>query len=210
MSDSQILRGRYTVQEFVPVPGLWDGPYHGIDFGFSQDQGTMVRLWIWEGDLYVEYEASGLEIDTDELPAHWDTIPGARDYVARADCSRPETISGVKRLGYRRVTACKKWTGCEEDGIDHLRTYKKIVIHPRCTLAVEEAKLWSFKKDRLTGDILRVTTGKFDNTWAAARYALEPIILHGLANKVPTEDPEDLEAMLMRRSGGMSGTSWMG
>ena len=188
ISDAQILRGRWQVREFEPVPGLWDGPYHGIDFGFSQDMGTMVRLWIWEGDLYVEYEAAGLEVDTDDLPALWDTIPGARGYVARADCSRPETISAVKRLGYNRVTACQKWTGCEEDGIAHLKTYKKIVIHHRCELATQEAKLWSWKKDRLTGDILRVTTGKFDNTWAAARYALEPIILHGLKKEPKKPD----------------------
>jgi phage terminase large subunit len=201
VSDAQILRGRHSVREFAPVPGLWDGPYHGIDFGFSQDQGTMVRLWIWEGDLYVEYEASGLEVDTDMLPALWDTIPDARDYIARADCSRPETISQVKRLGYQRVVACKKWTGCEEDGIDHLRTYKNIVIHPRCSLAVEEAKLWSWKKDRLTGDILRTTTGKFDNTWAAARYALEPIILHGLKNKVEEVEAEEFPGMPQRKVG---------
>lgn len=190
ISDAQILRGRWKVREFEPREGLWDGPYHGIDFGFSQDAGTMVRVWIWEGDLYIEYEAAGLEVDTDELPALWDEIPGARAYVARADNSRPETISAVKRLGYNRVIACKKWKGCEEDGIAHLRSYKNIVIHPRCKLAVEEAKNWSWKKDRLTGDILRVTTGKFDNTWAAVRYALEPIIMHGLKDKVEQEEEE--------------------
>lgn len=209
ISDAQILRGRWKVREFTPVDGLWDGPYHGIDFGFSQDAGTMVRVWIWEGDLYLEYEAAGLEVDTDDLPALWDEIPGARGYVARADCSRPETISAVKRLGYNRVLACKKWSGCEEDGIAHLRSYKNIVIHPRCKLAVEEAKNWSWKKDRLTGDILRVTTGKFDNTWAAVRYALEPIILFGLKQDLPPEE-EDLETRLMRMSRQANEHSWMG
>lgn len=198
VSDAQILRGRWKVKEFTPVEGLWDGPYHGIDFGFSQDAGTMVRLWIWEGDLYIEYEAAGLEVDTDELPALWDEIPGARAYVARADCSRPETISAVNRAGFNRVVPCHKWTGCEEDGIDHLRTYKNIIIHPRCTLAIEEAKHWSWKKDRLTGDILRKTTGKFDNTWAAARYALEPIILFGLKNR-PEPELNDEEMMMRSR-----------
>lgn len=204
VSDAQILRGRWKVKEFKPIAGLWDGPYHGIDFGFSQDAGTMVRLWIWEGDLYLEYEAAGLEVDTDELPALWDEIPGAREFVARADCSRPETISQVKRLGYRRVVGCKKWTGCEEDGIDHLRTYKNIIIHPRCPLAIEEAKNWSWKKDRLTGDILRVTTGKFDNTWAAARYALEPIIMHGLKDKIEPETDQEFPNMRPYRA------SWAG
>ena len=209
ISDAQILRGRWKVKEFAPVDGMWDGPYHGIDFGFSQDAGTMVRCWIWEGDLYIEYEAAGLEVDTDELPDLWDEIPGARSFIARADNSRPETISAVRRAGYNRVIGCKKWKGCEEDGIDHLRTYKNIFIHPRCKLAVEEAKNWSWKKDRLTGDILRVTTGKFDNTWAAVRYALEPIILFGLKQERPHEE-EDLETMLMRRAAESSEHGWMG
>ena len=186
-SDAQILRGRYTVRPFEPVPGLWDGPYHGIDFGFAQDLGTMIRMWIWEHDLYIEYEAAGLEVDTDQLPALWDEIPNARQYVARADNSRPETISQVKRLGYNRVVECKKWKGCEEDGIDHLRTYKNIIIHPRCPHAIKEAGLWRWKTNK-AGDILPETTGKFDNTWAAARYGLEPIILHGLKDKTPEED----------------------
>lgn len=190
MSDAQILRGRFKVHEFEAKDGLWDGPYHGIDFGFSQDPGTFVRCWIWEGDLWIDYEASGLEVDNDDLAPLWDTIPGARSYIARADCSRPETISHVRRAGYNRVVACKKWPGCEEDGILHLRSYKAVHIHPRCTLAVSEAPLWSWKKDRLTGDILPTTTGKFDNTWSAIRYALEPIIMHGIKDKIEMEEPE--------------------
>lgn len=200
VSDAQILRGRWKVHEFSAVEGLWDGPYHGVDFGFSQDAGTMVRCWIWEGDLWIDYEAAGLEVDTDDLPELWDQIPGARNYIARADCSRPETISGVRRLGYNRVVPCQKWTGCEADGIQHLRSYKAIHIHPRCTLAIDEAKNWSWKKDRLTGDILAVTTGKFDNTWAAVRYALEPIIRFGLQQAVKAPEIEEFPGMVPRQS----------
>jgi phage terminase large subunit len=201
VSDAQILRGRWNVHEFSPVPGLWDGPYQGIDFGFSQDHGTFVRMWIWEGDLWIEYEASGIEVDTDDLPSLWDTIQGARDTIARADNSRPETISSVRRAGYNRVIACEKWKGCEEDGIDHLRTYKAIHIHPRCELAIKEAKNWSWKKDRLTGDILRVTTGKFDNTWAAVRYALEPIIKFGLEKRESEVEANPEDEMFGQPSG---------
>ena len=203
-SDAQILRGRYRVQEFTPKPGLWDGPYQGIDFGFAQDLGTFVRCWIWEGDLYIEYESAGLEIDTDLLPSYWDDIPGARDFIARADCSRPETISQVRRLGYHRVTGCYKWTGCEKDGIDHLRSYKAIIIHPRCVEAAKEARLWSWKKNK-GGDILPETTGKFDNTWAAVRYALEPIILNGLQKGLPASEEDEYATSQRSRS-----MAWLG
>jgi phage terminase large subunit len=211
-SDAQILRGRYSIHEFVPEP-FWDGPYHGIDFGFAQDQGTMIRCWIHEGDLWLEYEAAGLGVDNDDLPDLWDTIPNARNYVARADCARPETISHVRRLGYNRVVACKKWKGCEQDGIDHLRSYKQIHIHPRCKLACEEAKNWCWKKDRQTGDILNVTTGKFDNTWAAIRYALEPIIMHGSRQHLPEEEVDDVyglgDASIYNALAGGKSDGWM-
>ncbi|MFZ4514296.1 MAG: PBSX family phage terminase large subunit [Geothrix sp.] len=203
MSDAQILRGRYRVQSFAPNPDTWDGPYHGIDFGFAQDLGIMLRLWIWEGNLYVEYEAAGLEVETDLLPALWDTIPGARDYIARADCSRPETISQVKRLGYKRVIGCAKWPGCEQDGIEHLRSYQSIIVHPRCQETAREFGLWSWKRDRLTGDILPQTTGKFDNAASAARYALEPVIM-GRLKKHPKKaiDPiqEEFPGMVIGRT----------
>ena len=208
VSDAQILRGRCRVQEFTPVPGLWDGPYHGIDFGFSVDPGTMERVWIWEKCLYVEYEAWGLEVETDLLPALWDEIPNARSYVARADCSRPETISQVVRLGYKRVVPCQKWSGCEEDGIEHLRSYQSIIIHPRCVETAKEARLWSWKKDRLTGDILPQTTGKFDNSWSAIRYALEPIIMHGLPKRQTKPADDDWERRIKNRAGRRA--SWAG
>lgn len=202
VTDAQILRGRYRVQHFEAVPGVWDGPYFGIDFGFAKDMGTMVKMWIWEGDLYLEYEAAGLEVETDLLPSLWDTIPGARDHIARADCARPETISQVKRLGYKRVVQCRKWTGCEKDGIEFLRSFQSIIIHPRCSLATEEARLWSWKTDRLTGDILPETTGKHDNTWAAARYGLEPLIT--ARKRIEFVEEQDEYAGYRGR-----GTTWM-
>lgn len=190
VTDAQILRGRYRVQSFDPIPGLWDGPYHGIDFGFARDPGVMVRCWIWEGDLYVEHEAWGLEVETDLLPSLWDTIPNARDYVARADCSRPETISQVKRLGYKRVVGCKKWSGSIKDGVEHLRSYQQIVIHPRCVQTAQEARLYSWKTDRLSGDILPEPLDKHNNCIDAIRYALEPIILHGVKDQAVEEERE--------------------
>jgi len=193
VSDAQILRGRYRVQDFEAKPGLWDGPYHGIDFGFAQDPGVMIRCWIWEQDLYIDFEAWGLEIETDLLPSLWDGIPGARNYLARADCSRPETISQVRRLGYSRVIACQKWAGCEKDGIEFLRSFRHIIVHPRCPETAREFRLWSWRRDRLSGDILPLTTGKYDNAAAALRYALEPLIMGHTkkeAEKPPTTEEE--------------------
>ena len=58
----------------------------------------------------------------------------------------------------------------------HLRSYTEIVIHPRCIETIREARLWSYKVDRLSGDILPVLVDANNHFWDAGRYALSPLI----------------------------------
>jgi phage terminase large subunit len=74
------------------------------------------------------------------------------------------------------MIACDKWPGSVEDGVSHLRSYEKIIIHPRCTHAIDEARLWSYKVDKLTGDILPDLVDKHNHIMDSIRYALAPII----------------------------------
>ena len=186
LTNAQVLRGRYAVEPFEPQPG-WDGPYYGADWGFAADPTALVRCWVHvpvtkPGEvkrgpvLYVEYEAYGVGIDTVNLPELFDRIPGAREHAIRADSARPETISHMQHSGYPRMVGATKGPGSVEDGVEHLRSYERILIHPRCTHAAEEARLWSFKVDRLTGDVLPQLVDKHDHCWDAIRYALEPLI----------------------------------
>ena len=191
VTDAQILRGRYRVESFEPVPGIWMGPYQGADFGFAKDPSSFIRVWIWEKDLYIEYESWGLEIETDLLPSHWDAVPNAREYVTRCDCSRPETISQLVRLGYKRAIAADKWPGSVKDGIEHLRSYQNIIIHPRCPQTAIEARLWSWKTDKLTGDIMPEPKPGNDHCWDAVRYALMPIIKGHVSDRRDEDDPDD-------------------
>ena len=55
----------------------------------------------------------------------------------------------------------------------HLRSYTEIVIHPRCIETIREARLWSYKVDRLSGDILPVLVDA--NNHFLGRGALCPI-----------------------------------
>jgi phage terminase large subunit len=187
-SHAAVLRGRYIVQAFVPQKH-WNGPYQGVDWGFATDPTTLVRLWVEippapaspkekkRGNvLYVEHEAYKVGCEIDATPALFDTVPDARKYVTRADSARPETISHVRRNGYERLVAATKGPGSVEDGVEHLRSYERIVIHPRCPHAAEEARLWSYKVDRLSGDVLPELVDKHNHIWDGARYALEPLI----------------------------------
>jgi phage terminase large subunit len=177
-SDAQVLNGKWRVAEFEPGPE-WDGPYHGLDWGFSQDPTAGVRCWVHGRTLYIEHDASqvklGLDATGDFLRRR---IPGIEDFIVRADNARPESIAHVRthERGLPRIEAVRKWPGSVEDGVEHLRAYDEIVIHPRCEATRREAKLWSFKVDRNTGDVLPTLVDAHNHCWDAVRYALAPLI----------------------------------
>ncbi|MFX5956688.1 terminase large subunit, partial [Acinetobacter baumannii] len=89
----------------------------------------------------------------------------------KADNSRPETISFLKRQGFN-IQAAAKWQGSVEDGISHLRGFEEIVIHERCKHMAAEARLYSYKVDKTTKEILPVIVDKHKHCWDGVRYGL--------------------------------------
>ena len=174
ISDAQVLKGKWVIETFDPKP-TWQGPYFGADWGFSQDPTTLVKCWIHERKLYIEYEAYGVGVEITETSALFDSIEGSRRHTIRADSARPETISHIKRSGFR-VVGAKKGPGSVEEGVAFLRSFEQIIIHPRCKYTAQEARLYSYKVDKLTGDILPVLVDNHNHMIDAIRYALEPFI----------------------------------
>jgi len=175
-SNAQVMHGKWRVMDFEPGAD-WDGPYQGGDFGFSQDPLAAVRCWIHDEILFVEYEAGQVELELDDSPTFLSYhIPGWERYVSRWDNARPESISLFTRIGMPYAEAADKWPGSVEDGIQFLRSFKWIVIHPRCKETIREAKLYSYKVDRYTADILPDVVDAHNHYWDAIRYALAPII----------------------------------
>ncbi|WP_337234016.1 PBSX family phage terminase large subunit [Proteus terrae] len=175
-SDKQVLANKYVVKSFPD--DLWqkaDRLLFGADFGFAKDPNTLLRQFILNDCLYIEYEAYGVGVELDHMPAFYDKIPESRKWPIKADSARPETISYLKRQGFN-ISAAKKWQGSVEDGITHLRGFKQIIIHPRCKETAKEARLYSYKTDRITGEVLPVIEDKNNHCWDAVRYGLDGYI----------------------------------
>jgi phage terminase large subunit len=75
-----------------------------------------------------------------------------------------------------RIEPVKKWAGSVEDGISFIQSFREIVIHTRCTEMQKEARLYSFKTDKRTGDILPMIEDANNHYWDAVRYALGGLI----------------------------------
>lgn len=175
-SKAQIFTGKYTVKDFEPSP-KWDGPYHGIDFGFAQDPSTAVKCWVYDSDLYIEYEGGKIGLELDDTAEYFSKkIPDISNFAARADSARPESISYLRRHGMPRIEGVKKWPGSVEDGIAHIKSYKNVYIHSRCKNTVDEFRNYSYKVDRLSGDILPTIVDDNNHYIDAIRYAINPLI----------------------------------
>lgn len=174
-TDAQVFAGKWVVDEFTPGPD-WDGPYFGADWGFSADPNTLIKCWIYGRNLLIQAEAYGLRTEIKDIKHLFDTVEGARKHKIYADCSRPETISHVRADGFN-IVAAEKWPGSVEDGLEVMRgSFDKIIIHPDCTHTINEMTLYSYKVDRLTGDVLPVIIDKNNHCIDAIRYAIGKFI----------------------------------
>lgn len=172
ISDAVIFRRRVHIHTFDTPLGTTF--YHGADFGFANDPNAIIRCWIdhQTNELYIDREAYGYHIEIDELPALWRTIDTGKRWPIIADNARPETISYMARQGFN-VTAADKWPGSVEDGIAHLKGFAKIHIHEsECPHMADEARLYKWKVDRTTNEILPVPVDRHNHCWDALRYAL--------------------------------------
>ncbi|QCJ70868.1 PBSX family phage terminase large subunit [Providencia heimbachae] len=197
-SDKQVLANKYVVQSFPDdLYQKADRLLFGGDFGFAKDPSTLIRMFMLDRNLYIEFESYGAGVElndmwkfyagkdgaTDKQLSEWEVtddakfsgVPEARKWPIKADNSRPETISHIKKQGFN-ISAAKKWQGSVEDGITHLRGFKQIIIHPRCKETAKEARLYSYKTDRITGEVLPVILDANNHCWDAVRYGLDGYI----------------------------------
>lgn len=179
-SDAQIFKGKYSVEDFTSEGA--EGFYYGMDFGFAKDPSTIVRCFIMGQNLYIDREEYGHHVEIPDLVPMIRKIQEGTESVRwkiKADCARPETISYLANLHYN-VVAAKKWQGSIEDGIEYLRSFQKIIIHPRCRHTIEEFRRYSYKIDKRTNEILPIVSDDYNHTIDALRYAIDDLIKHNM------------------------------
>ncbi len=183
VSDAVIFKGKVSVQAFATPPV--DKFYFGADWGFSKDPTTLIRMYIYEDRLFIDHEAYGVGVDLDDTPALFDRVPESRQWTIEADSARPETISHLRRKGFR-IRGAEKGPGSVEDGIAFLRSFREIVIHERCKHMIDEAKLYKYKVDPLTGEPTPKVDDKHNHCWDAVRYALTPVMKYSRKTNIRT------------------------
>lgn len=172
-SDALVFKDKFEVDYFEPEKE-WTR-LQGMDWGFSQDPTAAVCCFTDDTNLYIRYEAGevGLELD-DTASFILEKIPDFNKFSIRADNARPESISHVRRKGLPKIIGEPKLK--IEDGVEFLRNFNSIIIHPECKETIKEFGLYAYKIDKRSGDILPVIIDKNNHYIDAIRYALYPLI----------------------------------
>lgn len=167
-----IFKNKLRVEDFEPAPGGTQF-YVGADFGFGADPSCLIRMFIRDRKLYIDKEFYGYGIEIDDMPKCWDVVPDVRSWRIIADSARPDTISYMARAGFNIVGA-EKGAGSVEDGIEFLKNFEAIIIHPSCTGSIGDFSNYRWKVDKITDQVLPIPVDKSNHACDAARYALEP------------------------------------
>lgn len=189
LTEAQVFAGKFRSEEIEPPEG--STPYFGLDFGFSTDPAAGVRIYkigrvlLWRREFYkrgVLIHQLGKEFAAavgDDVVKH----------VVRADSSRPDDIAYLNQsvsvsggaLSLPRVKPSVKGKGSVEAGIEFIKSHENI-IHPDCPNTLKEFKMYSYKVDKSSGDVLPVLASGYDHAIDAGRYALEPIMRNSTFN----------------------------
>jgi phage terminase large subunit len=168
-SEARVFRN-WKIEEFEAPEGTTFKL--GADWGFAVDPSVLIRCYIKGRNLYIDYEAYMVGCEIDQLPDLFDRVPDSRKWFITADSARPETISYMKKHGYPKMNYAMKGKNSVEEGIEFLKSYD-IIVHPRCTHAIDELTLYSYKTDALTGNVLPILQDKNNHVIDAIRYAFE-------------------------------------
>jgi phage terminase large subunit len=185
VTDAQIFARKFTIKEFE-VDESYSRPYYGLDFGFAQDPTACVECYIRNHILYIRRDAGKVKLELDDTGQFVrDRIGGIEKWTVRADSARPESISYLQRHGLPRIIGVDKWKGSVEDGIEFIKSFEMVVIHPECAATAREFRLYSYKIDKQTEEILPIVVDAHNHYIDALRYALAPLIKEKAAKSFP-------------------------
>lgn len=189
MTEAQVFSGKYKSESLEPPAG--STPYIGLDFGFSTDPSACVKIYkigrvlLWRKEFY----SRGILIN--DLGGKIRSAIGddVTKYDVIADSARPDDIAYLKQpisvsggsCQLPRIKGAGKGRGSVEAGVEFIKSHDNI-IHPDCPNVLKEFKMFSYRVDKQSDQVLPVLAGGWDHAIDAGRYALEPIMRNSRMN----------------------------
>ena len=150
---------------------------YGMDFGYTNDATTIVKLVLSQGQLYGELLVYKTGLTNQDIAKEFERLgvkKGLRNgALVMADSAEPKSIKELRNLNYR-VKGCKKGADSIRSGIDNIKSYGAVNLVSN-ELWKQEQQKYVWKVDRKDGRALNKPLDAFNHIWDAYRYGEQGI-----------------------------------
>lgn len=168
-----------TIVSFFPRDEECSKVVYGLDFGYTNDPTTLVKVGLSNNELFLEeliYER-GLTNVINPGKVEQESIEGRlRDLGVRlsshiyADSAEPKSIQELKNAGFYNIEGAQKGPDSVANGIDIIKRYKVNITENSLNLIKEQKNYkWATSRD---GVATNKPIDAFNHTWDATRYAV--------------------------------------
>lgn len=167
------------------MPDKYQKESFGLDFGYTNDPTTLVRVVLSEGKLYAQALLYEPALDGEEVAKKIKKITfmdkgRLRKVNPKAylwcDNGAPNSINLLKKGGFEKARGAQKWAGSVKDGCSLIKGYGTLSLINSMQWKAEQLG-YQYEYNKATGTYSNEpdqTTGK-DHLWDALRYAMEGI-----------------------------------
>ena len=140
----------------------------GLDFGFSADPTTVVKVYKHDLDLYIDELIYERGLTNQDIATRIHELGITRNIEIYADSSEPKSIEEIFRMGGINIKGAKKGADSVRIGIDVMKRHK-LNITKRSVNTIKEFRNYKWIKDR-NNQITNKPIDAFNHTIDAVRY----------------------------------------
>ena len=162
-----VVFGKFTpINEF---PQLCKWVCYGMDFGYTNDPTTLVKVGLNGDTLYFEQLIYQTGMTNSDISNKLKELGiGAKEIIA--DSAEPKSIEELRRLGWN-IRGAIKGADSVKNGIDLMKQYKHCIVS-NSTEMIKEWRGYSYKLNKATNKYINEPEDILNHTVDAARYAV--------------------------------------
>lgn len=161
----------YTRWATVPeMPSTFKREFYCIDFGFTNDPTSILRVRLSGGELWVEELAYRNAMLNGDIVNVLQQNHVQRNAQIVCDSAEKKSIAEINNIGGFRAVACVKGNGSVVSGITMVQAYK-INVTKNSLGVIDELRNYSWKRDA-NGNYINIPIDRYNHSLDALRYGV--------------------------------------
>lgn len=161
----------YTRWATVPeMPSTFKREFYCIDFGFTNDPTSILRVRLSGGELWVEELAYRNAMLNGDIVNVLQQNHVQRNAQIVCDSAEKKSIAEINNIGGFRAVACVKGIGSVVSGITMVQAYK-INVTKNSLGVIDELRNYSWKRDA-NGNYINIPIDRYNHSLDALRYGV--------------------------------------